>query len=99
MSEGCRLVVFDQKMAGPREGVTDHRPSQRIPRLPNQKHTNGKQYAGDSSSRVQCAVARIGVLGEVEQKEVVVARKLAVGHAFHPERVECYHSWMTVPRP
>src|SRR5206468_2763097 len=83
----------------PREGVADHGPAECEPRFSDHKHACRKQYARNSSGRVERSIASVRMLREIEEEKLVVVRKLAVGHAFHPKRVECYHRQTQCPRP
>src|SRR5450432_2064709 len=84
MSEGSRLVAFDEEVSGPGEAVSHHRPEQRVPWMSNHKRDNQRAQTQGSAGGMHGAVARIAMLMQVEGEELVVTGELLLGHLFCP---------------
>src|ERR1700743_192754 len=84
MSEGCRLVSFNQKMSCPGKAICHHRPEQRVPRMSNDERNNQRTQAQQSAGGVHGPVALFTVYMQVEGKELFIAGKLLLRHLVSP---------------
>ena len=82
MAECSGLVAFDQQMACPGESIGDNGPQKRIPGMTKRKRNDQGAQSENRAGGVHEPVARIGVLTQIEGKELFVVGKLVIGHLF-----------------
>jgi len=80
MPEGGGLISFDDEVPEPGKAIADHRPKQRVPRMPQRKSCHRNSESEDGATAMQQAIARMAVRAEVEEEELVVAGELSGVH-------------------
>lgn len=75
MSEGRRLVAFDQEMACPGESVTYYWPAQSVNWMPQSECPYHHRQPQKSSQSVHDAITPVAVFRQVKSKKLFVTGK------------------------
>ena len=80
MSEGSRLIPFNDEVAEPCKAVTDDWPEQREPGMAKCKGSDQHSQSNDGPEAMQQPISGMAVRTQVEEEELVVAGELRRAH-------------------
>ena len=80
MSEGGRLIAFDDEVSEPGKAVANHRPQQREPGMSERESNNQDSESENGAAAVQNPIAGMAMRAQIKREKLVVVGKLSVAH-------------------